>query len=207
MTPTTAAVATPTLDIQTLPAAATWAVDAAHSHVEFAVRHLMISTVRGRFGGVAGTVTLPNDLGRGADAANLPAASVDVAIDVSTIDTRESQRDAHLRSADFFDADHFPTITFRSRSVDELTSARFRVHGDLTIRGVSRPVVLDVTSEGRTTDPWGNERLGFSATGAIKRSDFGLTWNQLLEAGGVAVGDEVKIAIDAELVKATPKQG
>ena len=153
----------------------------------------MIATVRGRFADVSGTVLL-ND-------ADASAGAIDVAIDVRTIDTREAQRDAHLRSADFFDVDRFPTIRFHGTRIERVSEAEFRATGDLTIRDVTRPVSLDVTVGGTATDPWGNERLGFSAVGRIKRSDFGLTWNQILEAGGVAVGDEVKIAIDAELVR------
>jgi len=171
----------------------TWSIDRAHSHVEFAVRHLMISTAKGRFTEVSGTVR--------SDDADPAKGEVDIAIDVASIDTREAQRDAHLRSADFFDAENFPTITFKSRRLSEVKGGRFKIVGDLTIHGVTREVVLDVTSEGRGKDPWGGERAGFNATTKIKRSDFGLTWNQLLETGGVAVGDDVKISVDVELVK------
>jgi len=173
-------------------ATTTWKIDPSHTHAEFAVRHLMISTVKGRFADVAGVVHT--------DESNPANSRVDVTIAVSSIDTREPQRDAHLRSADFFDAEHFPQITFRSTRVDGKGDA-FKLVGDLTIRGTTREVTLDVQSEGQGRDPWGGERAGFSATTRIKRSDFGLTWNQLLEAGGVAVGDEVKISIDAELIK------
>jgi polyisoprenoid-binding protein YceI len=171
----------------------TWNVDAAHTHVEFAVRHLMITTVKGRFDEVSGTV-------RSSDAQ--PAkGDVDITINAASIDTREPQRDAHLRSADFLDAEKYPTITFKSRRIEDVKGNNFRLAGDLTIHGVTREVVLDVTSEGRAKDPWGGERSGFTATTKIKRSDFGLTWNQALETGGVLVGDEVKIAIDVELLK------
>lgn len=175
------------------PVITTWQIDPAHSQFEFAVRHLMISNVRGRFSDVTGQVATPGgDFGR---------AQVEATVRIASIDTRESQRDAHLRSADFFDADRFPVITFVSRRVAPRgTQTQFVVVGDLTIRGVTREVRLDVTAEGRGPDPWGNERAGFSATGRISRKEFGLTWNQLLETGGVAVGDEVKITIDAELV-------
>jgi polyisoprenoid-binding protein YceI len=171
----------------------TWTIDPAHSHVEFAVRHLMISTVKGRFADVSGTVHSHD-----ADPAK---GDVDIRIGVASIDTREQQRDAHLRSGDFFDAESFPVMTFKSRRIDEVKGDNFKIAGDLTIRGVTREAVLDVASEGRGKDPWGGERAGFSATTKIKRSDFGLTWNQLLETGGVAVGDDVKISIDIELVK------
>jgi polyisoprenoid-binding protein YceI len=170
-----------------------WTIDQAHSNVEFAVRHLMITTVRGRFGTLSGAVTL--------DEQNPAANSVNVTIDVTSIDTREAQRDTHLRSADFFDVEHHPTITFRSTHVARVAADRYTVTGELTIRGASREVVLDVLEEGRTKDPWGGQRLGFSVTTKIKRSEFGLTWNQLLEAGGVAVGDEIKISADVQLVK------
>lgn len=178
----------------TAPSVATWKIDPAHTNVEFSVRHLMITTVKGRFADVNGTVkTDDGDPARG---------EVDVTIAVASIDTREAQRDTHLRSADFFDAEHFPTLTFRSTRVESSRGDGLRLVGNLTIRGVTREVALDVTSEGRVTDPWGGERAGFTASTTIKRSDFGLTWNQVLEAGGVAVGDEVKITIDAELVRA-----
>jgi polyisoprenoid-binding protein YceI len=171
----------------------TWAIDPVHSSVEFAVRHLMITTVKGRFTDVQGTVVL--------DDQNPAASSADITVNVASIDTREPQRDAHLRSADFFDAETFPTLTFRSTGVRELTDDGFKLAGDLTIRGVTREVTLDVTVEGRTRDAWGGQRAGYSATTRIKRSDFGLTWNQLLETGGVTVSDEVKITLDVQLVQ------
>jgi polyisoprenoid-binding protein YceI len=171
----------------------TWSIDPAHSNVEFSVRHLMITTVKGRFSDISGTVRSHD-----ADPAK---GDVDITIGIPSIDTREPQRDTHLRSADFFDAENFPFMTFKSHRIENGEGTSFRLIGDLTIRGVSRTVPLDVTSEGRTKDPWGGERSGFSATARIKRSEFGLTWNQVLEAGGVAVGDDVKISIDVELVK------
>ena len=171
---------------------ATWAVDAAHTAVEFSVRHLMISSVKGRFSGVSGTAIAGDDLKQ---------AEVEVTIDAASIDTREAQRDAHLRSADFFDVEKYPVLTFKSRRITDVSVDSFRIVGDLTIRGVTQEVVLDVTAQGRQTDPWGGERMGFEATTRIKRSDFGLTWNQALEAGGVVVGDDIKISIDAELVR------
>jgi polyisoprenoid-binding protein YceI len=171
----------------------TWNVDPAHTHVEFAVRHLMIATVKGRFTDISGTVKSHD-----ADPAK---GEVDIRIGVASIDTREPQRDAHLRSADFFDADRFPYITFKSRRIENVKGENFTLVGDLTMHGVTREVALDVTSEGRAKDPWGGERSGFTATGKIKRTEFGLTWNQALETGGVLVGDDVKISIDAELVR------
>jgi polyisoprenoid-binding protein YceI len=177
----------------TAPATTTWNIDAAHTHVEFAVKHMMISTVKGRFAGVQGTVTTPS--GDFADAA------VDVTIDVASIDTRQEQRDGHLRSADFFDAENHPVIRFVSKRVEK-DGNEYRIVGDLTIRGTSREVVLAASDEGRGTDPWGGERAGFSARTKVDRRDFGLTWNQALETGGILVGDQVKISLEVELVKA-----
>jgi polyisoprenoid-binding protein YceI len=171
----------------------TWKIDASHSHVEFAVRHLMITTVKGRFGDVQGTVRI--------DETDFSKSEADITIDVASIDTREPQRDAHLKSADFFDAETYPTITFKSTRVEKTGGDSFTLVGTLTIHGVTEEVALDVTHEGRGNDPWGGERAGFSAKTQIKRSRFGLTWNQLLEAGGVAVGDDIKIAIDVELLR------
>lgn len=170
-----------------------WQIDPAHTDVGFAVKHLMISTVRGRFAGVKGTIVL--------DEANPTNSSVEAEIDVATIDTRQEQRDAHLRSADFFEVEKYPTMTFRSRRVERLGNDRYRIVGDLTIRDVTREVVLDATDEGRGRDPWGGDRLAFSATTTIDRRDFGLTWNQALETGGVLVGNEIRISIDVQAVK------
>ena len=173
--------------------ATTWQIDPTHTDVEFSVRHLMIANVKGRFASVAGSVTL--------DESRPATPAVDVTIDVASIDTRNEQRDAHLRSADFFDAAHHPTLTFRSRSLTGDPTGHFSLVGDLTIRGVSREVVLAGELEGRGDDPWGNERLGYSASGSIDRRAFGLTWNQALETGGVAVGHDVKISINTELTR------
>lgn len=172
---------------------ATWSIDPAHSHVEFGVKHLMISTVKGRFADVSGTVT------SGAD--DFSDAALDINIGVASIDTRQPDRDAHLRSADFFEAEKFPAMTFKSSRVEPQPDGTLRVTGQLTIRDVSKEVVLTVTPEGRGGDPWGGVRAGFSATAKINRRDFGLTWNQALETGGFVVGDEVKISIDVELVR------
>lgn len=170
-----------------------WRVDPAHTSAQFAVRHLMISTVRGRFGEITGSVS--------PDPSNPKQPVVEATINVASIDTGVAQRDAHLRSADFFDAERWPAITFRSRRIDGDTSGKFRVVGDLTIRDVTREVVLEVESQGSGPDPWGNERAGFSATTQIDRRDFGLTWNLALETGGITVGHEVRITIDVELVR------
>ena len=177
-----------------LAGGSSWRIDPAHSHVEFAVRHLMISSVKGAFGDVQGTVWV--------DESDPRTVLVDIVIQVASIDTRQEQRDAHLRSPDFFDAAKFPTITFRSRRVQgNPLEGDFRLTGDLTVRGITREVTLDVSPEGRLTDPWGEERAGFSAHAKIDRTDFGLTWNQALEAGGVLVGNEIKLSIEVELVR------
>lgn len=169
----------------------TYAVDQAHTTVGFAVRHLMISSVRGRFAAFEGNVSVP-------EGSAIPE-SVELTIDASSIDTREPQRDGHLRSADFFDVEKFPTITFKSTRI-EGSGSDFAMHGDLTIHGVTRPVTLEGTVEGEGPDPWGGRRIGYEARGKINRKDFGLTWNQALETGGVVVGDEIKLEIAAELV-------
>lgn len=174
----------------------TWKIDPAHAEVGFAVRHLMISTVRGRFGAVNGTVTVDDD--------NPTKSTVDVTIDVTSVDTRQEQRDNHLRSPDFFDVANHPSMHFVSKRIEGDPHKRFKVVGDLTIKDRTHEVTLDASLEGRGKDPWGGERAGFSATAKINRSDFDLTWNQLLEAGGVTVGEEVKLSIDVELVKQAP---
>ena len=167
----------------------TYAIDASHSNVEFAVKHMMITTVKGRFGDVKGTVTLPES--------GQPV--VDVTIGAASIDTRVEARDTHLRSADFFDVEKYPELRFVSTRVQR-TGDGYTLTGDLTIRGVTKPVTLTVTEEGTGVDPWGNQKAAFSATGKFRRSEFGLNWNAALETGGVLVSDEVKIAIDAQLV-------
>lgn len=173
----------------------TWTIDPAHSAVEFAVRHMMIATVRGRFSEVTGSVEM--------DDSDATLSKLDVTIQAASIDTRQEQRDAHLRSPDFFHAEKFPTLHFVGKQIQGDVNGDFTLTGDLTIRDVTREITLDVTSEGRVNDPWGNLRAGFTAKGKISRADYGLTWNQVLEAGGVAVGDEIKISIDVELVRAS----
>jgi polyisoprenoid-binding protein YceI len=150
--------------------------------------------VKGRFGAATGTVSTDGD--------DFATAEVEVSIDAASLDTREPARDTHLRSADFFDVQQFPAITFKSRTVRPQTGhGRYTVAGDLTIRGISREIALDVTTEGFVRDPWGHEKAGFSAVGHLNRKDFGLTWNVALETGGVLVGDEVKLHLDVELTK------
>ena len=170
-----------------------WKLDPSHTTVEFSAKHLMITTVKGRITDVEGTIYADEN-----DPAN---SSVDVALKAATLDTRTEQRDNHLRSADFLDVENFPAITFKSTKI-EGDRNEFRLTGDLTIRGVTKPITLDVTFEGQTKDPWGGERIGFSATGKIDRRDFGLTWNVLLETGGLTVGNDIKINVEVEAVKA-----
>lgn len=170
-----------------------WQIDTAHTQIQFTVRHLMISKVRGWFEKFSGTVNL--------DESNPENTSVDVVIDAASINTREPQRDAHLRSADFLDAEHHPHLTFKSTRVERTGERTARLYGDLTIRGVTKPVVLDVTFNGMLTNPWGMTSAGFSAFTKINRKDWGLEWNVALEAGGWLVDDEVEIAIEAELMK------
>jgi polyisoprenoid-binding protein YceI len=171
-----------------------WALDPAHTNVEFTVRHMMISNVKGQFQKTSGTVTI-----NGNDPAS---AKIDATIDATSIDTRVDKRDAHLKSPAFLDVDKFPTITFKSTKVEADGPGKWKVTGDLTLHGVTKPVVLEVESTGTAiTDPMGNTRAGASATTKISRKDFGLTWNQPLETGGVMVGDEVAISIDVEAIK------
>jgi polyisoprenoid-binding protein YceI/DNA-binding MarR family transcriptional regulator len=171
----------------------TWAIDKSHSSVEFGIKHMMFSTVKGRFSEFGGTIT--------EHASDLSLSSVDVTIDTASIDTRDEKRDAHLRSADFFDVEANPTITFKSTKVRAISGARFAVIGDLTLHGVTRSVELDVEKTGSAKNPWGVEVAGFSATAQINRKDFGLNWNAALEAGGVLVGETVKISIELEAAK------
>jgi polyisoprenoid-binding protein YceI len=174
--------------------AATWNVDTTHANAGFKVRHLMVSHVRGHLGPVTGTVFI--------DEQDLTRSRVDVSIDARGIDSREPKRDEHLRSADFLDVANHPTITFRSSRVEAPSGAHgdLRVTGDLTIRGVTHPVTLEVDPlPAPIQDPWGNTRRGVSARARISRKEWGLTWNLALEAGGVVVGDEVAIEIDAEI--------
>jgi polyisoprenoid-binding protein YceI len=176
------------------PRATTLTIDPAHSLVEFSAKHMMITTVKGRLADVKGTITL--------DEANPAASAVEVEFGAASIDTRVEQRDQHLRSADFLDVERYPTIRFVSRKVEGDVQGSFTVTGDLTIRGVTREVALAAAWEGSGRDPWGNEKLSFSATTKIDRRDYGLTWNAALETGGVLVGNELKIHIELQAVRA-----
>jgi polyisoprenoid-binding protein YceI len=172
--------------------ATTWTFDPTHSQIGFSVRHMMVSKVRGEFTKWTGSLDF--------DAARPEATKVAVTIDAASIDTHEPQRDGHLRSPDFFDAEKFPTLTFTSTRI-ERDGEHYRVTGDLTIRGVSRPVVLDAEFGGQVTDMQGNTRAGFSAKTSIDRKDYGLVWNMVLEAGGIAVADKIEITLEVEAVK------
>lgn len=183
--------------VLSLPAAAAnsnWQIDPQHSSAQFSVRHLAISTVRGAFSKVTGTVAL--------DDKDITKSTVDVTIDVTTVDTREPDRDKDLRSDRFFDVAHYPSMTFKSKKVEQVTPGKLKITGDLTIRGTTKEVVLDV--EGPTApikDPWGNQRTAATATTKVNRQDFGVKWNATLDNGGVVVSDDVSITIDVELVK------
>jgi len=174
--------------------ATTYDIDSAHSSTQFSVKHMMVSNVRGEFGKTSGTLNL--------DDKNPANSSVEATIDVTSISTREPKRDEHLKSPDFFDVAKYPTITFKSTKVEAAGQGKYKVTGDLTMHGVTKPVVLDV--DGPTAelkDAWGNPRRGVTATTKLNRKEFGLGWNKALEAGGLAVGEEVAITIDAELTR------
>jgi polyisoprenoid-binding protein YceI len=177
-----------------LPAPGTFAIDPLHSHLGFSVRHMMISKVKGRFSAFSASLVVPDD----------PLESLlEVEVDLASVDTRDGQRDGHLRSSDFFDVERYPTMTFSSTGVyhDPGESENFQVIGDLTLHGVTRPLMLDATFDGLGIDMSGGERLGFEAMGEINREDFGLSWNQTLPTGGVLVGKQVRIEIEAEFVR------
>jgi polyisoprenoid-binding protein YceI len=175
-----------------------WEIDSSHSSVHFSVRHLVIAKVRGTFARWSGTVQAPDG--------DFSKATVAVTIDASSIDTSVADRDAHLKSADFFDAAQYPELRFVGKRVQPRSGADIDVVGDLTIKGITREVVLRVEQLGQTKDPWGNLRAAFSAKASIDRKDFGLTWNQVLETGGVMVGDRVEIEAEIQAVKQVEAQ-
>jgi len=182
------------LAVSSAALASTWDIDPAHSAAQFNVRHMMVSNVKGEFGKMTGNVTL--------DDKEISHSTAQATIDTTTINTREPNRDKDLKSPNFFDVEKYPTITFKSTSFKKVGPEKYKVAGDLTMHGVTKPVVLDVEApEATTKDPKGNERRGATATTTINRKDFGLTWNKPLETGGVMVGDQVTINIDLELVK------
>jgi len=183
MTPTTAATS----------ATSTWNIDPAHSAAEFKVKHMMISNVKGKFSGISGVLHRVD--------ADHTESSLEVSIDVSTVNTQDAQRDGHLKSPDFFHVEKFPSMTFKSTHIEKKGDG-FAVTGDLTIHGVTKQVVLNVEEVSEPAkDPWGNTRIGLTATAKINRKDFGLNWNAPLETGGVLVGDEVKINLEVELTR------
>jgi polyisoprenoid-binding protein YceI len=174
-------------------ATTTYGIDKAHSEVGFQVRHLL-TRVRGRFSDFNGTIEY--------DDQNPEQSSVNIEVQAASIDTSERDRDVHLRSADFFEVDTFPTLVFRSTGIRRKGADRFEVSGQLTIHGVTKPVTFDVTLLGKAKDPWGNERIAFEADATVNRKDFGLTWNAALETGGFLVGDEVRISLSVQAVPA-----
>jgi len=191
---TLAAAIAATLAVSSLAATTTWQIDPAHTAAGFSVKHMMIATVRGQFKGVTGTVNW-NDQ-------DISNSVVDVTIDANTVDTGEPKRDADLKSANFFDVAHYPTITFKSTKIERISAAKMKVAGNLTIRGITKPVVLDVEGpSGAVKDPWGNTRVALNATTTVNRMDYGVKWNAKMDGGGIVVGDDVNINIDLEMIK------
>ena len=170
-----------------------WQIDPAHSQIQFSVRHMMISNLRGRFEQFTGTVEF--------DEGDPTRSTVEVRIEAASIYTKEAQRDGHLKSADFLDAEHYPYLYFKSKRVEKLDDTHGRIIGDLIIRDMTREVALEVEYAGQAKSPWGTISAGFSATATLNRKDWGLRWNQGLETGGVLVGDQMNISIEIELVK------
>ena len=179
-------------------ASTTWLIDPAHTAAGFSVKHMMIATVRGQFKGVTGTVNW--------DDQNISNSVVDVTIDANTVDTGEPKRDADLRSANFFDVAHYPTITFKSTKIERISAAKMRVAGNLTIHGITKPVILDVEGpSGAIKDPYGNTRVALNATTTVNRMGYGVKWNAKMDGGGIVVGDDVNINIDLEMIKKEAK--
>jgi polyisoprenoid-binding protein YceI len=174
-------------------AKATWVLDPAHTTAEFSVRHMMFTTVKGYFTKLEGQID--------ADLSDLTTGEINATIDAASVDTRDAQRDGHLRSADFFDVENHPKLTFKSYRIERTGENEYELVGDLTIRGVTKSVIWALTFDGQGKNPWGQEVAGITAETKVNRKDFGLTWNAALEAGGWLVGDEVKFAVHAELIK------
>ncbi len=170
-----------------------WSVDGSHSAIDFSVKHMMISRVRGSFKKFEAELA--------ADPSDLTSADIQFSIEVASIDTQDEQRNGHLCSADFFDAEKYPQITFKSSKITSKAAGEYDLTGDLAMHGVTNPVTFHVTFEGEGKDPWGNERAGFSAQAVLNRKDYGLSWNTVLETGGVLVGEEVKISVQLEAIK------
>lgn len=184
------------LVVAALPATAqTWKIDSAHSSASFTVKHMMVSNVHGRFGKVEGTVVY--------DGKNVTAAQVSTIIDATTITTDNEKRDAHLKSPDFFDAAGFPTITFKSKRVEAVSPGKFKLIGDLTMRGKTREVVLDAEGPTDPVNAQGSQRVGVTATTTLNRHDYGVSWSRTMDGGGYVVGDDVKVTIELELIKQT----
>jgi len=171
----------------------TWTIDPMHTEVEFSAKHMGIMTVKGAFTGLTTDINFNED--------DFTASSVEATVDASTLSTHDNQRDGHLKSPDFLDVEHFPTITFKSTRIERAAHDQYRMTGDLTIKNVTRPVSLDVVYSGQAKDPKGNMHAGFSAYTTINRKDWGLTWNVALETGGLLVGDQIKIALEIEALK------
>ena len=192
MTDTITPVSTRAVNGLTLPSTGTFVLDKSHTEVGFIARHLMVSKVRGRFTDFEGTIVVADDPSE---------SSVEVTIQAASINTNDENRDKHVRTNDFLSTDEFPALTFRSTKVELSSGGDWKVNGDLTVRGVTRPIVLDVQFEGVIQDPWGNQRLGFTASGEIDRNDFGVSFNAALETGGFVVSPKVKLEIEAEAVR------
>jgi polyisoprenoid-binding protein YceI len=175
-----------------------YTIDPAHSSIGFTVRHAMVTNVRGSFTGHEGTLHL--------DGADPSHSTASIEVQIESVDTGIADRDGHLRSADFFDAEKFPLMTFRSTHAEQLGGDQYRITGDLTIKDVTKPLAIDLEFNGTATDPYGNERAGFEGSATILRSDWGLTWNTALETGGVMVSDKVKLTFDISAIKAAPAQ-
>jgi polyisoprenoid-binding protein YceI len=171
-----------------------WVLDPAHSSVDFSVRHMMIANVKGTFQNFTAEIE--------ADPADLTTANIEFTIETASVDTRNKDRDGHLVSADFFDVENHPKMTFKATNIEKTDEGEYNVTGDLTLRGVTKQETFAVSFEGQGKDPWGNEKAGFSATGTLNRSDYGLVWNAALETGGVLVGDKVKINLQIQAAKA-----
>lgn len=192
----------PTLSTATAAAPATlesWSYDPAHSSIGFRVRHLVVAKVHGRFTRWTGNLELGGE--------DLTGSRIEVSIEAASIDTHDPQRDAHLRSADFFDVANNPKLSFKSTAIKASGKDSYQVAGDLTMRGVTRPVTLNVAFLGEGKDPWGNEKMGFDVSGTLNRKDFNINWNKALDNGGVLVADEVKVQIAVEANKAKPPAG
>lgn len=175
-----------------------WQIDSAHTHITFTARHMMISKVRGNFEQFSGSVNF--------DAANPTQTTVNIEVDLASVNTRDEQRDGHLKSPDFFDVEEYPTMSFNSSRVEQVDENNGRLYGQLTIKDITKEIVLDVEYAGIAKSPWGSESAGFSAHGSLNRKDWGLNWNQALETGGFLVGDKINIEIELELVKVTEAQ-